>query len=745
MQKRITFSLLIIAFGITTLILPQAVYAAQIISQAEIRYSLYPEPKADTLRIEITQDTYAKEQFWYGSPFRSRSIFLGLDSTLNHYRTRPYLDYKLDKLREAGITTDDIDSAELQLYSWRALSGITNAIKIYPVVEPWRAVDVDWANQPDVANWNVDEEIPPRNEWKSLNITDIIKAQLNGSLPENGITIHRVNEYETADYYCSLEGLNGLSPDKCTADLAPHILVHIKSKPIRILEKPNINIGKIDENSISINWNSSETDIEKWQLQYVFGENDFNTAISVYPEATSATLEDLSVNKYYFRVRGIIGENMSNWSEVVMGEIKATDEEKPQEEVTPEIASPKAEIKGIKDEQLHHKSLVQPAIQQVTKPEAETKNTLQNFDLTPQKIKGIKQEVEVEEDQTTHCAFKYNYTDKTIKTLWCNLPTPIITEIRNTQIDKHEWGVGFKINQPHRILTMVQYVKCKKKNFWDPITWFGCREEKINKEEYSQEVNYSFIMRIKGKNYPTYHMIETEKDNYDMYFDVPTDLHGKNAQIFSLTIFSMKLDQEEWLDFNRATNLSINKIVPKAKVAFDQITPEDNKPFRFVFNKLINVTQWHGFTAFQSPHTGIDFAAKNENIYAPGDGVIETKTWDTYGKKCNSGGNVMRIRHTNGMHSVYMHLTKDYNGEITRLAVGDKVKKGQLIGQTGNSGEYNCQPLGYHLHFELRKGRLQSTHVDPVPYVSANWDKIITVNSAGIPGRLSGDNPHPGY
>jgi len=35
---------------------------------------------------------------------------------------------------------------------------------------------------------------------------------------------------------------------------------------------------------------------------------------------------------------------------------------------------------------------------------------------------------------------------------------------------------------------------------------------------------------------------------------------------------------------------------------------------------------------------------------------------------------------------------------------GDSVKKGQIIGISGNSGMKNCQPLGYHLHFETRKG-----------------------------------------
>jgi murein DD-endopeptidase MepM/ murein hydrolase activator NlpD len=55
--------------------------------------------------------------------------------------------------------------------------------------------------------------------------------------------------------------------------------------------------------------------------------------------------------------------------------------------------------------------------------------------------------------------------------------------------------------------------------------------------------------------------------------------------------------------------------------------------------------------------------------------------------------------HTGGVHSVYAHLKK----RSVRVREGDKVKRGQVIGLCGNSGN-SSQP---HLHFQLQDGPRQ--------------------------------------
>ena len=89
-------------------------------------------------------------------------------------------------------------------------------------------------------------------------------------------------------------------------------------------------------------------------------------------------------------------------------------------------------------------------------------------------------------------------------------------------------------------------------------------------------------------------------------------------------------------------------------------------------------------------HTGVDFAVPvGTNVLAVADGVITNANWGkAYG---------IQIVQEIGLHSkkqycIYAHLSK------TLVKPGDKVKKGQQIGESGNTGN----STGPHLHFELR-------------------------------------------
>ena len=189
-------------------------------------------------------------------------------------------------------------------------------------------------------------------------------------------------------------------------------------------------------------------------------------------------------------------------------------------------------------------------------------------------------------------------------------------------------------------------------------------------------------------------------------------------------------------DYGIFENLQKTYTVP---ISIQKAEPnEPSKPFSFPFSSVVGVSQWHGFTQYQKPHTGIDFSVAKKDTLAVGDGLVVGKGWDSYFGKCLSGGNYLTVKHDNGMYTVYFHLEESF------VDVGKRVKKGDLIARTGNSGFWNCQPLAYHLHFELRANKLQSSHVNPVEYIQQDWSKILTVGYKQNPGRLSGDNPHPG-
>lgn len=89
----------------------------------------------------------------------------------------------------------------------------------------------------------------------------------------------------------------------------------------------------------------------------------------------------------------------------------------------------------------------------------------------------------------------------------------------------------------------------------------------------------------------------------------------------------------------------------------------------------------------KSFHEGVDFRGTiGDKIFATGDGVVKRAF------KNGSFGNYVEIDHKNGYITAYAHL-QNYT-----VAKGDKVKRGQLIGQVGNTG----RSTGPHLHYEIR-------------------------------------------
>ena len=87
------------------------------------------------------------------------------------------------------------------------------------------------------------------------------------------------------------------------------------------------------------------------------------------------------------------------------------------------------------------------------------------------------------------------------------------------------------------------------------------------------------------------------------------------------------------------------------------------------------------------PHQGVDLPLKiGDPIYAMFDGKVRVS------KLAGNYGNLVVIRHNNGLETYYAHLSE------RSVAVGDWVVAGQQIGLGGNTG----RSTGPHLHFEVR-------------------------------------------
>jgi len=109
------------------------------------------------------------------------------------------------------------------------------------------------------------------------------------------------------------------------------------------------------------------------------------------------------------------------------------------------------------------------------------------------------------------------------------------------------------------------------------------------------------------------------------------------------------------------------------------------------------VTSGYGYRPrFRRQHKGIDINAyKGDTIRAAFDGKVRVVTFQGGGY-----GNVVVIRHPNGLETIYGHLSK-------HLTKKDKVvKAGEPIGLAGSTG----RSTGTHLHFETR---FLGEYIDP--------------------------------
>jgi murein DD-endopeptidase MepM/ murein hydrolase activator NlpD len=100
-------------------------------------------------------------------------------------------------------------------------------------------------------------------------------------------------------------------------------------------------------------------------------------------------------------------------------------------------------------------------------------------------------------------------------------------------------------------------------------------------------------------------------------------------------------------------------------------------------------------------HEGTDMAgAYGLPIMATADGVVITAGW-------NAGyGRLVKIKHEFGIETRYAHMS------AIRVKVGDRVSRGDRIGDMGNSG----RSTGTHLHYEIRIG---GRAVNPMTFIKA--------------------------
>ncbi len=98
-------------------------------------------------------------------------------------------------------------------------------------------------------------------------------------------------------------------------------------------------------------------------------------------------------------------------------------------------------------------------------------------------------------------------------------------------------------------------------------------------------------------------------------------------------------------------------------------------------------------------HAGMDWKTPvGTEVVAPKDGVVTRVNW-----KLRGNGNCLELRYADGLLAKFLHLSQ------IKVRRGGRVKAGQVIALTGNTGRSTAP----HLHYQINRGRRT---VDPVDY-----------------------------
>ena len=173
------------------------------------------------------------------------------------------------------------------------------------------------------------------------------------------------------------------------------------------------------------------------------------------------------------------------------------------------------------------------------------------------------------------------------------------------------------------------------------------------------------------------------------------------SEIYQIPAFDL---YSQYWDVNhlRSTKLTIPFVNDRLMLILVQ---SSNNPFEIpcVFDEI---HLKYGSTKKGDFHPGVDLKVEPQTLVKSCfDGVVRmAKPYGNYGL-------VVVVRHYNGLESVYAHLDK------ICVKPGQQVQAGNVIGQTGNSGNTS----DYILHFELR---FLNEYIDPEYVIDFNNETL---------------------
>jgi murein DD-endopeptidase MepM/ murein hydrolase activator NlpD len=107
----------------------------------------------------------------------------------------------------------------------------------------------------------------------------------------------------------------------------------------------------------------------------------------------------------------------------------------------------------------------------------------------------------------------------------------------------------------------------------------------------------------------------------------------------------------------------------------------------------------HPMSGEKEFHTGLDITASpGDPVRATADGIVSFSGWS------GGSGYLVMLEHGHGFSTFYAH------NRLNTVKIGDKVKRGDIIGYLGSTGS----STGPHVHYEIWKN---GRHVNPIGYI----------------------------
>lgn len=268
-------------------------------------------------------------------------------------------------------------------------------------------------------------------------------------------------------------------------------------------------------------------------------------------------------------------------------------------------------------------------------------------------------------------------------------------------------------------------------------TFFDSPKEKQLKREITQlELQYKLLNnRMARVDQVLAELQEKDDDIYRVIFEAEPIPHSVREAGFGGVNRYRELEQLSNSEIVIATTERLDQLTKKLVVqsrSFDEVvTLAKNKEAMLssipaiqpVSNeKLTRVASGfnyriHPIYKVRHFHTGIDFTApRGTEIYATGDGVVEDVT-----SKGRGYGNHVIIDHGFGYQTLYAHMSK------FKVRVGEKVKRGDVIGYVGSTGTSTAP----HLHYEVIKN---GEKINPMNFFfndlsPEEYEKVIELSS----------------